>query len=145
MLSFHLFRLLPGLSRLSTYLICASEWYRWKEIFLSFLPPQLLQEVVLLFSTNRVSQAFFQSCEFCCFAISSATSYEACVLCENFRQDASDVQKLLHSVGRILNLFWHEMPYYPRRFHRQSTERLYTTAISFFLNVDCKYKTIKCW
>ena len=60
---------------------------------------------------------------------------DACVLRENFRQDVSDVSTLLHAVGRILNLFWHEMPSPFRRFHRQSTESLYNTTLRFFCEV----------
>ena len=78
-------------------------------------------------------------------AISSMTSYDACVLGENFRQDVSDISNLLHGVGRILNLFWREMPYHLRRFHSHNMESLYITAIRFFLNVDCKYTTINYW
>jgi len=60
-----------------------------EEIFLSCLPHYLLQEVVLMFSTYRVSQAFFQSREVCCLAISNATSYDACLLGGNLRKDKS--------------------------------------------------------
>ena len=53
-------------------------------------------------------------------------------------------QTWLHGVGRILNLFWREMPYHLRRSNRQSTKSFYNTAIFIFLYVDCKYTTINC-
>jgi len=60
-----------------------------EEIFVSCLPHYLLQEVVILFPTNRFHKRFFQSYEVFCLAISSATSYEACLVGGNIRQDKS--------------------------------------------------------
>ena len=51
-----------------------------EEIFVSCLPHYLLQEVVLLFQQTGFYKQFFQSWEFFCLAMSSATSYDACLI-----------------------------------------------------------------
>jgi len=102
------FQLSLGLSHLLADLKCASDQYRFKEIFLSYWPYYSFPRSSFTVSNKQVSQAFFfQWCEFFCLAISIATSYDACLLGRNIRQGKSlTFQTCFMASEEFYNFLW---------------------------------------
>jgi len=101
-----LFHLSPGLSHLPAYLKCASNSIAGRDIRLMFASLPSPRSCFTVFNKQGFTSIFFQLCELFCLAVSSATSYDACLIGGNFQQDSLTFQTRFMAWEEFYNFLW---------------------------------------